>query len=749
MFRHVAAGCSAGLFLLGALDAHAQTAAAGEAKALEEIVVTAERRETSLQNTAITISAFNGETLAKTGISDSIAIQQLVPGLVINKNFSAAVPFLRGVGSISSGTGAEMSVATYLDGFYIPNPASGLFALNNVERVEVLKGPQGTLFGRNASGGVIQVVTRDPSHEASVDASASYANYDTSELNFYGTTGLTDSLAVSLAGNQSKQGEGWGRNLYTGKDAFMTDQTGLQAKLKWTPAASTTATLSAFYNDLDSDVGANFGIFPGQLGLDGTPFLGRYTVSHYDTFTRSEQWMVGLRIDHDLGWANLASLTGYHHLRSAFLFAQNGIVGQPAAGRGATNIYATARTHTLTQELQLLSKADAPFEWIVGAFYLDDVTAATQGLFGTCVDATCAPTPVPLLTKPTQDADSIAGFGQATFDLFEATHLTLGLRYTRDRKSLSGTVVPFPGQPNTPATVPTTTVAYPGAPFAGDPDGIPTHSSWPKGTWRITLDHDFSDAVMGYVSYNRGFKSGVYNIASFGNIPARPEVLDAYEAGVKSELLGRTLRLNAAVFYYDFKDIQLRTSAPPAPVGQTILYNAAQSRIKGVDVDLEFAPVSGLTLSGGVELLDAEYTEFPGGACIAPRPVTGAVLGGTVTTVCDRSGATLIRAPKVSAILGVDYTLPTSVGSFSAAVKDTYTGSFFWDPSNRLEQDAYHYLNVSLTWTAPRANWDVQLFARNLLDEFYYTSAFEGGGGNDTYSPGDPRTYGIKVGMHY
>lgn len=715
---------------------------------VREIVVTAQRRAERLQDIPISISAFPSESLKSQSISDSLDIAKLVPGLVINKNIGAAVPWLRGVGSVSSGFGTEMPVATYIDGFYLASPASGIFALNNIERIEVLKGPQGTLFGRNASAGVIQVITTDPSQASQLDAQIGYANYNTVSGSFYGSGPLGPDLAASMAFTGTDQGDGWGRNVVTGAEVFRSREFGVQAKLAWTPSASTSVTLQALHNDRRSDVGIAYGIAPGSVAVDGTPFLGRHNVaSREDNIGRADQSLFGLRIEQDLDFARLVSLTSYQRIRSDFGFNLSGMPGTLEPGQSAINVDLLGTGRAFTQELQLLSPSDSPVSWILGAYYLHDRQTLDQVVRGICVGAACNGPP-PILIEARQTSKSYAAFGQLTVTLLPALQFTGGLRYTRDEKDIGDSrASPQPGFPNSLAALPPSQLARPGLPFPGNPNGIPAKADWSKLTWRAALDYKFDDDIMVYVSANRGFKSGTYNITSFTNPPARPEILDAYEGGLKTTLFERKLRFNAAVFYYDYKDIQLRTSAPPAPPGQTILFNAAKSRVKGVEVDMQFVPSRQLTVNGAFTILDAKYVSFPGGTCVNPRPIGGAVLGGNVSTSCDRSGTRMIRAPKFAGTFGFIFRQPTDVGDLSLAVSDTYTSDFFYEPSNRVRQDAYHNVSASLTWESPDRKYDVQLWMKNLLDEFYYSALFEGA--NDTYSPGEPRSYGVRFGVHF
>lgn len=442
-----------------------------------------------------------------------------------------------------------------------------------------------------------------------------------------------------------------------------------------------------------------------------------------------------LKGEHRFDLATLTTVTGYINNRSPSLQTQSPVLGQPAAGQGAINLGLFQTAKTFSQELQLTSNAEGPFRWITGLFYYSDKTMIQTQVYGTCVGTACT-TPVPTQTNGFQDTKSYSAYAEGTYDLTESTHLTLGIRYTSDHKTLDGTSRPLPGFPNSPSVPPGTVLST--------PNTIDTSVTFNKLTYKAVLAQDITDDIHAYASLNRGFKSGGYNPTGFTNPASRPEVLDAYELGLKSELFGRALRLNASAFYYDYKDIQLRTTAPPAPPGGTILFNAAAAHIKGIDVDFVIVPTRGLTFTGGFEILDAQYTRFPAGICTTPRPIGGAVLGGTASATCNLSGYRLPQAPKFSFSLGLTYHVETPLGGFEFSASDGYKSKFAWESDNRLQQKSYHLINASLTWLPTDSQFSLQVFGRNLGSKYYFVSA-SNAGGNDGHIPGAPRTYGVRA----
>lgn len=752
--------CASTALCLYPASAEAQTATASpdpvrsEAQAqapsgVQDIIVTANRREQSLQKVPVSVIAVQGETLFNLKIEGTADLPQLAPGLTVVR-LGGIVPYIRGVGASNAGFTTESPVAIYLDGVYVANSTSGLFSFNSIERIEVLKGPQGTLYGRNSTGGLINVITRSPEDTMSVDASIGYANFDTLSADFYGSVPVTDNLSANVSMVYSDQRDGWARNNFTGKEVMKQKEFSVLSKLLWRPSPDTKVEMRGLYNYNRNNLGLAVTLIPGTTGVDGTTYQGKYrTNTRSDPFSRLRQYSVSLKFDQDLGSAKLMSLTAYTHARQPLSFAQSGVPGLPATGRSAIETAILGRSRTFTQELQLSSSSSSRFQWIAGAYYLRDDTLVQLDAYGTCVGSVCAGAPVPTRTTGFPTTRSISGYGEGTYDITDSTHLTLGARYTHDKKGLSGTAEPLQGRPNTPLALPSSVPLFPGAPYPGNPNGIPTSISASKLTFKAVLAQDFTDSIHGYASFNRGFKSGGFNPVTFANPPSRPETLDAYELGLKSDLFDRLLRVNLSLFRYDYRDIQLRSTAPPAPVGGAILINAAKARSKGFDVELSLAPTRSLTINGNMEYLDARYTSFPGGTCVTPRVIGGAVLGGSSATPCDLAGARLIQSPKFSYNVGFTYKLETDVGRFLIAANDGYKSTYNFDPSGRVKSSPYHLVNASVTWTTPSGIFDLQLFVKNLTNSYYYMTGQAATGGNDLYLPGSPRTYGMTAGVHF
>lgn len=736
---------SAGADAAPAQDATPVTAAAPAVNSagIQEVVVTATRRATRLQKVAATIDVAQAEKLDALNLKDSAGMETLVPGVTVARS-GGVTPFIRGIGTFNAGF-SESSVGAYIDGIYLPNSTGVLFSFNNIERIEVLKGPQGTLYGRNTTGGLINIITKAPEPVLGMDASVGYASYDTLSQNVYVTGPVTDDVSANIAVYHQKQGRGWSRNVFTGNDAQKSEDTGAYSKVQWKVDRDTKVTLSGLYNRNESSKGWAFAIAPGTYGLDGTPYLGEYKFSNRnDPSATYEGSMAALKVEHQFGFADFFSLTGYQYGHQDSFLSQNGIPGNAVAGQSSADTYISFNNHTFSQEFQLSSKAvNSPFDWIAGAFYYHDNTDVLTGATTTCVAGICAPLPgnlPPTLvdTQPTTRSSSV--YGDGTYSLSKATRLTLGLRYTREEKGFAGSVTPRAGFPYSATTLPASVVLSPAA------AGLPPSVTSSKLTYRALFAQDFSDTVRGYISNNLGFKSGNYNPNSVTNPPVRPELLNATEVGLKSELFERKVNLNLSAFHYKYTDIQVRSNAGLPPGSVSVALNVASALTNGLDAQIDFKPLRGLTFNAGFEYLDAKYQDYPGATCTTPRVPTAAVLGGVASVACNLAGSPLPMSPKYSLVLGFSYELATDVGTFNWVGNDSYKSRYSFVPDNTLQQRPMQIIDTSVKWKLPNSRFDVQLFVKNLTNQYRWVSAQAAS--TDVYVPGEPRTVGITLGYH-
>ena len=738
---------------------------------VQEVVVTATRRSVDLQKVSGTVEALPAATLKTFNITSVLQLPDLTPGLKVTPSGGNNV-YLRGIGSASTGYN-EAQVALYIDGLYVPNPSTGIYSFNNIDQIEVLNGPQGTLYGRNATAGLISVTTRDPTQHPRLDASVSAGNYDTTMENFYGSTPLTDTLSANVAVFHSEQNRGYGTNLFTGDRVEKGNETGLETKVLWTPTSTTKVTGSFIFDHNNRDYGYAYQEYPGTLANDGTPFLGHYNVSdRIDPSSPFTSYAASLKVQQDAGFANLMSLTGYQTSHENTLFPGNAPdPGNLLPGEGVSLDDFVESNRTWSEEVQITSKPSrSRLDWVGGFFFYHDITQEDLSTFPICTGTTAASCSAgtPTTTNGYPTTRSYSGYADATLRIFDSTHLTGGLRYTDETKALTGNVQPLEGRPDSVAALPGSPsnavegvgqpVYFPGQAYTillnGVPTvqpGIPTSEHFTKLTYRVVLAQDFGPNIHAYISDNLGFKSGAFNPDLFTNAPVSPEVLDAYEGGIKTELFNRRVRFNAAYFYYDYTNVQVRSSAPPAPVGNALLENVANEHVKGVDADFTWVATRELTFSGGAEFLDAKYDQYPGTTIEIPGTKTlpsGQIVGSpTVINPANLAGLTVYNSPPISFSVSAVYKKETQYGVFALTGNEHFSSAYPISPDGTLTEHADNLVDASLLWTAPNRHYDVQLYVRNLLNRYTFVNGLESS--SFAVIPGTPRLFGVTFGVHY
>jgi Outer membrane receptor proteins, mostly Fe transport len=716
------------------------TAAAGG----QDIIVTAQRREQRLQDVPVAITAATADQLNAAGITNTEKLTTVVPGLVMTQQRTGYTPYLRGVGTQNTLPGDEPNVATYVDGVYMASAAGIIFDMNNIERIEVLRGPQGTLYGRNATGGLISIITRKPSHDTAVEGMISYGNYNTVAGQLYATTGLTDNLAIDLALTGKHQGDGFGRNVVLDRDVYYHRTWGARSKLLWEPSDSATITLSADYTKKSSDFGATRGVYPGTVTIPGSnildptaPIIDPPTVgdcfrcAYHDVAKRpvTELYGTSMVANFDLGFASLTSTTAWRHVFSDYFTDTDG--GAPQL----SDVYLREKTDTIQQEL-LLNGDAGRLNYTAGLFifYSDANTLVFIR------NKYAAPVNFDRLNDTT--TLSYAPFAQLTYDFGQGTSLTAGLRYTSDKRTYDG---------------------FQASSFFSQRDYALAGTSGPvqltqnedrtyrKVTWRVGVDHKFSPNFMVYANASRGFKSGAFNTSTIATPPVRPETLDSYEIGFKSTLWDNQLTLNASAFHYDYKDIQLFAVSGPT----AFLLNAASARVQGVDVEAAFSPrldTGDLTLSAKLGWLPkAKYRSFPGAQFFYELPATcaagntGPPTGGNLQCIDDAAGNRMISAPKLSATFSAAYSVPVSEDdrlAFNAVL--SHNSGYWYEPGNVIGQKSFQLLNGSIAYYINDDRFAVRLFGTNLLNKKWVSSVQASTFSFSTY-PADPRTYGVAV----
>jgi iron complex outermembrane recepter protein len=683
------------------------------AATLEEIVVTAQKRQESIQDIPIAITAFSGERMEALNMSNMYGLEQMTPGLITGHSTGYAQTFLRGVGSTITFAGADSSVATYIDGYYLAYVAATMQELYDAERVEILKGPQATLYGRNASGGAINYVSKRPNtDEYEARLSVGLATESETEAKIYSSGPLTDTLAYSVSA------------LYRHRDSYIdfvnpapgqSDEIstwGLRMKLLWQPTENYEAEFSASHARRD-DIEPNITLpvrgsiaEAEQLGVPVT-YADTHTSSEgQEVFSLNEQSLLFLTQEYQMSDLTLRSLTGLIHIWDKDNVQLDGSI--------LPILFASAepsRSHTFSQEFQLLSDPSNQFSWILGASYFDGMDQLNPTFFGIGIGGFLQSADSKVNTE------SWAVYGEGTFDLTERLSFIAGVRYTEEEKSVpESTVTQFLSPPATPA------------PLVFPITIAPEQETWEKVTYKGVLNYALTDDVSMYLSYSRGFKSGVYNIPALvpggPNEPVDPEVLDAIEIGLKGDFLDNRLRINAAVFDYALQDTQAQVALGSGAI--TTLASAGDSALQGGEVEIFIAATDHLDFTAGIAFLDSEYEDFdsfPASVPSIPGGVTGA--GGNISVITDVRGNDMVRAPEMTANLSATYTVPMASGELSMTGMWYYNDGYCFESACRVVQESYDVVNASISYLTGDEKWKITGWVNNLFDEEYINGALQ------------------------
>lgn len=704
---------------------------------LDEVIVTAQKQEQNIQDVPIALSALSADSIINQGVEGAQALQQLVPGLVYNNTGATAQPFIRGVGTRLAQNGLELSNATYIDDRYVARPTASMFELADVERIEVLKGPQGTLYGRNATGGAIRVITKDVGDEYGGDLKASFGNFNAHTLSgsvnipFYEGTGLRVTAIT-------KGRDGYAENVDPrGRAEFDDlDYQAFRAKLKVGLTDSVTSRLTIDYWQRDDLAGVeNVDISPGNLSqsnfLSTAIATKRGQVASQMTDTNEgNELSAQLRFDAELNdrGMKLVSISTFSDFELDWIGDADG------GGARRLDAFVYENSTGYSQELQLHSNQDGPVTWLLGGYYFDDdhdyeLTADLSDLVENFTFSQSA---------QNVQSESVAVFGQLVWAMSDRTNLTLGARFTEDSKDVTAVASTREGT-TLGAIVPTS-----------------LSDSWSEFTPKITIDHDFTDDVMVYATYASGFKSGGYNypvLPAAGAKPLNPETLDSFELGMKGEFADNTVRLNASAFYYDYKDLQVTRAAGVGPGAAVTTENAANAEILGIDMDVTWAASDNLTISAGGSLLDTEYQDYVASAFVFnSADYSAANFGetGMGRVGFNADGTSLIRAPELSYFLSGEYVFDLqNGGEIPVFLSYSYKGDYDFDlvagpRESLLTQEAYGLLNGRVSYKPDGSNWEIGAYGQNLTDEEY----FDDNVANPTgirVNYGAPRTYGVDL----
>jgi iron complex outermembrane receptor protein len=721
-------------WLLAAAGAHtpgaaqAQTPGRGDGDpsraGLETIVVTAQKRSEDLQDLAMAVAVFDGGSLVDAGVTDAMQLQTVVPSLTYLATGYMAQPYLRGIGTRQSTVGLEPSVATYVDDRYVARPFAAMFDMQDVERVEVLKGPQAVLYGRNAAGGAIRAITLDP-RDPSVEIVGKAGDYSARRLGIVAGGPLAQRWRGQVSAAIERR-DGFATNLVASgrPTADDLDRQAFRGKLLWDVSETVHAKLGVSWWNYTDWTGRDLTAVGVPEANRGAALYGGVTSREREEFATAlagdndlREAAVDLRFDVRLGRFDFASVTTY----ADSTFEQTFDVD--ASSVTLIDLEATEPSDTWTQDFQLLSPESAKLPWVAGAhFYRQD--ASNLYVFPDAVSAQPAFPPGTDVSNGLQHVSTEAYglFAQVAYPFHERWTATLGGRWSSEHKSATLEAVP-----DAVTNAPT--------PYADA-------RSWDEFTPRIALEYR-GDFGLAYLSYSRGFKSGGYNYPASLNPVLNPETLDSYELGFKAGASDDRLRLRAALFHYDFEDLQVSRGGAGAFITTE---NAASATVSGLEVDLSAAITDALMLEAGVALNNSEYTDYIAGVLVPVTvpPYGSAPLAGGL----DVRGRSLLRSPDEAAYVGVRYEVPLARGArLPIRIDYSYKGSYYFDFSpvpetEWLKQDAYDVLNARVAYSSTGDRWEIGVWCANLTDSSYYEDAVVQSA-SSRVSYADPRTFGI------
>ena len=708
----ILAACCFGL--LAGMVVHAAEAPTA---VLEEVVVTATKTgETALQTTPITISALTADEMAGSNMVDMKEVAQRVPNAnFVNSNgFSQA--FIRGVGNTSTGAaiGGETTVGFYVDGVYLERGVGANTEFFDVERIEVLRGPQGVLYGRNSTGGAVNIITKDPGEALNVSAGLTLGNYDRRRVDLsVGGPIVPGTLSGRISGSINRR-NGYIHNL-SGPDNDDEHSSGLRGKLKYTPSDAVTIDLAGdWYQQRAVGDAARLVYIEGATWpMLKAPIPSDFWTANIDLPGKSDDadgygGSATVNVDFRNG-AALRSITAYRKWDRDFQMDADNNEIQPF------NLLLHDRFNTFTQELQL-RRHQSRWEWQLGLFYYK-----LHNLWGG--DFQLDAIRPGLLRSPELDlhSEAWAAYANVALELSERVTLNLGARYSDENKDA------------------TTTVGLRLGPIVIPPSITRTKAGWTDVSPRASLDYRITKDAMLYATVSKGFRAGQIADANPPPYPSqiRPESLWSYEIGAKTTWADGRVRANAALFYYDYKDMQQDMDVN----GVGVVTNADSGKVKGAELELLARPLPSLTLSALLSYLDTKYGSFN-----YQDSVTGEVMN-----VKDKR---FRYAPKYKHTLGADYAIALPNGGKLNLRGDISFVSdiYFWTTNNpQMAQGSYSLLNAALGYTRDGSPWSVLAYGKNLTAEQYYKDKFSAGfipGAFEGYV-GDPRNYGVQVVYRY
>lgn len=666
------AGAAVLASVVGALAGPAALAQQG-AGVLEEIVVTAQKRAEDLQTVPIAVTALSGGDLAANGIVNLQQIRGFVPNFTLDEALgSVTTPkmFMRGLGVDNQVFSFETPIGLYVDGVYMARVTGAMIDVFDVERIEVLRGPQGTLYGRNSSVGAIRILTQPaPLDETEFKADLTIGSKNQRNARLVFGAPLVDGKFGARFAFNTRNNDGWQREVTTGRRAQAEDINAFRAALRYVPNENLELTLRGDYMRDHSATrsGSNFRINPDN---------DLYTFEESPASTpinEVEPWGLSATLDWSGGAFNLTSITAYRELK----YRNAGDVDGRADVRSFEVDRQDLDQWQLTQEIFLTDKGDGPLKWVAGAFFLREHNEFHWAL------RIFAPPPTQHFD---QDTDSYAPYAQVTWPVNDRLSLTGGLRYTYEKKEIDVTQNLADGTPN------------PAFNFTGTKKAEKTN-------YRLAVDFKATDATMMYASAGTGFRSGGFNgsardVASVLGGSFGPEDATMYEAGIKSDLLDRRLRLNLGYFYSDYENLQQAVVRSDG----TISTSNVNATVHGLELEMQAALSERWQLSGTL---------------------------GTMHDDIEDSLLELKQTPALQARLGTTYRVPLAKGALRLGGDVSYSSKHHNNSENYAATlvDSHYLVNANVAWESADGHWTTMLAGYNLTDEFYPIHGFDIAGG--------------------
>jgi iron complex outermembrane receptor protein len=762
MFRTalLAATAVSGLVVTSPALGQAATPVAVTDEGLGEIVVTAQRRVENVQNVPVAVTVLSADTLDRNDVRDLSRVEILTPGFSFGRSGSDARPAIRGVRTENVGVSGDPTIGFFVDNIYRSRASQANEPFVDVERVEVQRGPQGTLYGRNTFGGNVSVTTARPTDKLGAGLNLTYGSFDRMRGDGFVNVPITDTIQVRVAGLREKM-DGYVKGTTDDLDIYNRDTTYARASLRFKPVDALEAVLSySYWQEKGTGAGAFGyrvgGIFlnptTGAFDLDGQPFKlnadppGRDGIPDaggvdrgfpintdplfYPGDTKLEQdqkqHVVSLNLSADLGFATLRSITGYVDYK-VFRNADNDFSLRKGNVDGQED-----KLTALSQEVQLASNGNGPLQWILGYFFFEEDVKAS--IFSSCPTA-ARNTPGCAFAAGLPRTTSNAVFGQASYWIIpDKLRLTGGIRYTSDKKEINRANAVTDTNQRITQILRT---------------GQRLDFEFNKTTWRANAEFYVNDDSMLYATVSTGFRSGGFNAGVFTNPLLQgsfgPENVTAYEIGSKNRFFDNKVQLNLSVYRNEFSDLQVQNQfLVPATGGgfttTSIILNAAKAHSQGIEVELQAVPVPGLNIAMSGTLMEAKYDDYKN----TPAPAN-------YTGFRDLTGNDVPYSPnfKLTGVISYDFDLGGS-GVITPQVTLLWSGSYFNTDFNTVldKQDSFAKLDLRLGWRSASDKFSAEVFVNNVTDQITQNRATFGSRGlNESFDA--PRMYGVRVGARF